>query len=141
MEECEEYERKSSGSLYLFTNRPENKDCYLWGVTPCSQVHLHGPFRAGLAKVLPSLTSKVSRIKFNEHNIICRPGSSVCIATDYGLDGPGIEFRWGARFSAPVQIGPGAHLASCTRSTGSLPGVNSGRDVTLTPHNLLLPWS
>jgi len=22
-----------------------------------------------------------------------------------------------------------------------LPGVNSGRDVTLTPHNLLLPWS
>ena len=29
------------------------------------------------------------------------PGSSVGIATDYGLDGPGIESRWGgARFSA-----------------------------------------
>ena len=27
-------------------------------------------------------------------------GSSVSIATDYGLDGPGIESRWGARFSA-----------------------------------------
>jgi len=27
------------------------------------------------------------------------PGSSVGIATDYGLDGPGIESRWGARFS------------------------------------------
>jgi hypothetical protein len=24
-----------------------------------------------------------------------RPGSSVGIATDYGLDGPGIESRWG----------------------------------------------
>jgi hypothetical protein len=32
--------------------------------------------------------------------------SSVGIATPYGLDGPGIESRWGARFSAPVQTGP-----------------------------------
>ena len=28
------------------------------------------------------------------------PGSSVGIGTDYGLDGPGIESRWGVRFSA-----------------------------------------
>jgi hypothetical protein len=26
------------------------------------------------------------------------PGSSVCIATGYGLDGPGIESRWGRDF-------------------------------------------
>jgi len=25
--------------------------------------------------------------------------------------------------------------------TGSFPGVRSGRDVTLTPHLLLVPWS
>ena len=31
--------------------------------------------------------------------------SSVGIATRYGLDGPVIESRWGARFSAPVQTG------------------------------------
>ena len=31
--------------------------------------------------------------------------SSVGIATCYGLDVPGIESRWGARFSAPVQTG------------------------------------
>ena len=30
----------------------------------------------------------------------CGPGSSVGITTDYGLDGPGIESRWGSRFSA-----------------------------------------
>jgi len=30
-------------------------------------------------------------------------GSSVGIATRYVLDGPGIESRWRARFSAPVQ--------------------------------------
>ena len=35
------------------------------------------------------------------------PGSVVGIATGYELDGPGIETRWGARFSAPVQTGPG----------------------------------
>jgi len=43
----------------------------------------------------------------------------------------------GARFSAPVQTGPGAHAASCTRGTGSFPGLKSGRGVTLTPHPLL----
>jgi hypothetical protein len=47
----------------------------------------------------------------------------------------------GARFSAPVQTGPGAHPASCTMGTGSFPGAKSGRGVTLTPHPLLVPWS
>ena len=49
--------------------------------------------------------------------------SAVGVATRYGLDGPGIESRWGARFSAPVQTGPGAYPASCTMGTGSFPGV------------------
>jgi hypothetical protein len=49
--------------------------------------------------------------------------SSDGIVTDYGLDGPRIEFRWGARFFAHVQTGPGAHPASCTMDTGSFPGV------------------
>jgi hypothetical protein len=66
------------------------------------------------------------------------PGSSVGIANGYGLDGPGIESRWGARFSAPVQTGPGAHPASCKMGTGSFPEVESGRGVTLTPHPLLV---
>ena len=34
--------------------------------------------------------------------------SSVGIAIRYGLDGLGIEFLLGARFSAPVQTGPEA---------------------------------
>jgi hypothetical protein len=75
------------------------------------------------------------------HKTSWGPGSSVDIATGYGLDGPGIESRWGARFSAPVQTGPGAHPASCTMGTGSFPGVESGRGVTLTPHPLLVPRS
>ena len=67
--------------------------------------------------------------------------SSVSIATGYGLERPGIDSRWGLRFSALVQTGPGAHPASCTMCTGSFPGVKSGRGVTLTPHPLLVPWS
>ena len=39
--------------------------------------------------------------------IRCGPGSVVVIATGYGLDGPVIESRWGARFSAPLQTGHG----------------------------------
>ena len=49
--------------------------------------------------------------------------SAVGTATRYGLDGPGIESRWGARVSAPVQTGPGAQPVSCTMGTGSFPGV------------------
>jgi hypothetical protein len=49
------------------------------------------------------------------------PGSAVGIATGYGLDGPGVKSRWGARFSAPVRTGPGANPASCTMGTGVFP--------------------
>jgi hypothetical protein len=50
------------------------------------------------------------------------PDSSVDIATGYGLDGPRIESRWAARFSARVQTGPGVYPASCTMDTRSFPG-------------------
>lgn len=40
--------------------------------------------------------------------------SSVGIETRYGLDGPRIEYRSGARFTVPFQTGPGVHPAlSC----------------------------
>jgi hypothetical protein len=60
------------------------------------------------------------------------------LATDWAVRGsnPG-----GSEISAPVQTGPRTHPASCTMSTGSFPGVESGRGVTLTPHPLLVPRS
>jgi len=42
------------------------------------------------------------------------------IATRYGLDGSGVDSRWGARFSAPFRTGPGAHPAFYTASA---PGI------------------
>jgi hypothetical protein len=66
-----------------------------------------------------------------------RPGSSVGIATRYGMDGPEIESRWeGARFSAPVQTGLEDHPASYTLGSGSFTGVKRpGRGVTTQPQS------
>jgi hypothetical protein len=50
-----------------------------------------------------------------------------------GLDGPGIESRWGRDFQHL------AHPASCTMGTSSFTGVESGRGVTLTLYPLLVP--
>ena len=78
--------------------------------------------------VNPTAVNKYININF-QHNYCTftlhtsGPGSSVGIANDYGLDGQGIESRWGGRFSAPVQTGPAAHPASCTMGTGSFPEV------------------
>ena len=56
--------------------------------------------------------------------------SAVGIATRCMLEGPGIESRWGAKFSAPFQTDPGAYPASYTMDTGSFPGVKRpGRGV------------
>jgi len=46
--------------------------------------------------------------------------SSVGIATRYKLDGQGIEFRWRARFSLPVQTDSAAHPAHSTMGSWSL---------------------
>ena len=59
-------------------------------------------------------------------------GSVVGTATAYGLDGPGIESRWGKYFPHLSRMAPGAHPASCTMGTGSFLGVKSGWAVTLT---------
>jgi hypothetical protein len=75
---------------------------------------------------------------FSTH-VLCGPGSSVGIATDYGLDGPGIESPWGEIFL--LQTGPWAHPASCTMGTGCFPGVKNGRGLLLTTHPLLVPRS
>jgi hypothetical protein len=61
--------------------------------------------------------------------------SSVGIATRYELGGPGIESQWGAKFSAPVQTGPGALPASYTMGTESFPGVKRpGLGIDHPPH-------
>jgi hypothetical protein len=60
--------------------------------------------------------------------------SSVGIVTHYRLDSLGIKSQLGARFTIPVQTGPGVHLASYTVGNGSFPGVKQlGHDVDHPP--------
>ena len=67
---------------------------------------------------------------------LVRRGSSVGIATRYGLDGPGDRIPVAARFSVPAQTGPGAHPASCTMGTRSFLGVKRlGRGVDHPPQS------
>ena len=72
-----------------------------------------------------------------------RPGSSVGIATGYGLDGPGIKSRWGrgARFSAPVPDRPWGPPSLLYNGYRVFPGGKErpGRDAD--PLLLLVPWS
>jgi len=72
----------------------------------------------------------VMRVRIRETIPLGRD-SSVGIATRYGLDGPGIESRWGQDFPAPVLTGSGAQQMG----TGSFPGVKRpGRGVDHPPH-------
>jgi hypothetical protein len=65
--------------------------------------------------------------------LFCGPGSSVGIATDYGLDGPGSN-PGGDEIFRPSRQVLGAHPVSCKMGTGSFPGVKCGRGVLLTTH-------
>ena len=60
--------------------------------------------------------------------------SSVGTEARYGLEGPGLEFRWEVIFHSPVQTGPEAHTAFYIMGTGSFAGVKCGRGVALTIH-------
>jgi len=89
------------------------------------------------------LKSDDHKVRFTHRpSYVCGPGSSVVIATGYGLDGPGIETRWGWDFpylSRPA-LRPTQHPVQWVLGR-SFPRVKSGRGVTLTPHPLLVPWS
>ena len=67
-------------------------------------------------------------------------GSSVGIATDYGLDGPESN-PGGDEIFHPFRQALEAHPASCKMGTGSFLGVKCGRGVLLTTHPLLVPRS
>jgi len=72
--------------------------------------------------------------------LLRRPGSSVGIVTDYGLDGPGSNPD-GDEIFCPSRPALGANPASRTMSTRSFPGVKCNRVVMLTTHPFLVLWS
>jgi len=100
---------------------------------------------------MASIKSKVTTVKYRKgflektgkdlqitkvtNEVIVGRDSAVGIETCYGLDCPGIESRWGVKFSAPVQTSAEAHPASYTMDTGSFLGVKRpGRGLDQPPH-------
>jgi hypothetical protein len=67
-------------------------------------------------------------------------GSSVGIATDYGLDGPGSN-PGGDEIFCPSRPALGSTEPPVKLGTGSFPGVKCGRGVLLTTHHLLVSRS
>ena len=56
---------------------------------------------------------------------VCLCVTQLGIGIRYGLDGLGIESRWGAKFSAHVTTDLEAYPAPCKMGTGLSPGVKA----------------
>jgi hypothetical protein len=81
----------------LFTvNLTELRRSWLWHIFMALLILYY----KNLEEVMPS-TSRSRKLSFCTRYYVFGPGNSVGIATDYGLDGPGIESRWGEIFRCP----------------------------------------
>jgi len=72
--------------------------------------------------------------------IIVGRDSSVGIATGYGLDGPRIESRCGGEIFRTCPGRPWGPPSLLYNGYRIFPGVKSDRNVTQTPHPLLVLW-
>jgi hypothetical protein len=122
-EESEDIKEENSEVITISAIKPE-PEVSVWGLCISQQCLMFPrPFTATKRKII--------KINFN-YPYVC---TSDWLRAGRSRD----RFQVSARFSAPVQTGPGAHPASCTMGTGSLPGVKSSRGMMLTPHHLLVP--
>ena len=80
------------------------------------------------------MTSPFARIFIND-TMATGPGSTVGIATDYGLDGPGIESRWGDEIFRNCPDRPWGPLSLLYNEYWVFPGgkERSGRDADPSP--------
>ena len=73
----------------------------------------------------------------SKHFYLCGPGSSVGIATDYGLDGPGSN-PGGNEIFCPSRPALGSTQSPVKWVPGLSQGVKCGQSVLLTTHPLLV---
>ena len=126
--------------LGIYSWVPEAVYCGIWIFNAC----LHINWRSWVLRISVSSShffchfvscAAVSMLNYCSLYIyLCGPGSSVGIATDYGLDGPGSNLG-GDEIFRPSRPALGAHPASCKMGTGSFPGgkVRPGRGAEHSP--------
>jgi len=105
--------KSASADVSFYTNNLKIQNLKLWH--SCSK-------RAICRNIFPFETV-FKQTSNNIRILIPEERNSLLPPTRYGLDGPGIKFRWGARCSTPVQTGPGAHPAFYTKRTGTFSDV------------------
>jgi hypothetical protein len=83
-----------------------------------------------------NVTTKRSEVSYKYETITYSRGrdSSIGIATRYGLDGAGIESRWGRDFPHPSRPALGPIQPPMQWVTGLYPGDKASRGVVLTTH-------
>ena len=123
MEESEGIKEENPEGITVSPIMPE-PEVSVWGLCISQQCFL-------LPRPFTATKREIIKIHFNY--------PYVCSSDGLWAGRSGDRIQVGARFSAPVQTGHGAHPASCTTGTGSIPGVESSRGMTLTPHPLLEP--
>ena len=91
--------------------------------------------------VLPVVPCFIWLILCKPYNVHMGLGSIVSLATAYGLDGPGIESRWGRDFLHLSRPALRPTQPPVQWVLGLSWGVKCGWGVTLTPHPVLVPRS
>ena len=105
----------------------------------------HSPPHAALIYILVFCTShqalicSTKQLTLSLSSSYSKPVRVVGRATHYGVNGPGIKSRLGARFCTPIQICPGTHPASNTKGTGCLSRRHSSQGTELTTNPNLVP--
>jgi hypothetical protein len=96
-----------------------------WKSRACHRVHKSRHWSLLMSQINPVHKLPLTLISILILSLHLRkgPGSSVGIATDYELDGPGIESKWGEIFRTRPDRPWNPHPASCTMGTRSFPAV------------------
>jgi hypothetical protein len=95
-------------------------------------VRLHGgTSRTAMFFIITAINPEILHIYgFCLTKLVCRD----TLATRYGLDGPGIEFRWGRDFTYPSRLALGLTRPSIQWVLAPFSRRSSGRGVVLTIH-------